>query len=168
MTPHRTIIPIAALLVALSAAAPSAATANPLLSGYGGPGQGNQAILGATLLNGPSSGGGSTGSPPAVQAGAGSATPSGGLGSTARVPGKRATGGTRGGDRGVAGQTSAGAAFVYPVSSEGGASAGDSETLGLSGEDLLFILLVVGALAFTGVLTRRLAPTPPGRKARSG
>jgi hypothetical protein len=168
MTPHRKIIPIVALLVAMSAATPSAAPANSLLSGYGGPGQGNQAILGATLLNGPSGGGGSSGSTPGVT-GSGSATPTGGPRSTARQRGKRAAGGTRGGGRGVVGQASAGAAGSYPVSPAGGASqpAGDSETLGLSGENLLYILLVVGVLVCTGVLTGRLTPTPPGRKARS-
>ena len=36
--------------LAVSAAAPLVAHAGPLLSGYGGPGQGNQAILGSTLL----------------------------------------------------------------------------------------------------------------------
>ena len=39
----------------------ASARASPLLSGYGGPGQGSQAILGSTLINGPPSGGGSRG-----------------------------------------------------------------------------------------------------------
>jgi hypothetical protein len=172
MTPHRTIIPIVALLVALSGATPSAAPAKSLLSGYGGPGQGSQAILGATLLNGPSGGGGSSGSPPGVQTGSGNATPNGGV---VREPGKRSAGRTRrgttagGGGRGVAGHTSGGAASIYPASSGAGASqqAGDSQTLGITGEDVLLILLVVGVLACTGLLTRRLTPTPRGRKARS-
>src|SRR2546421_57056 len=60
MTTHRRIITSAGLLLAAAACMPVAAHANPLLSGYGGPGQGNQAILGATLLNG-SGGGGSSG-----------------------------------------------------------------------------------------------------------
>jgi len=38
----------------------------------------------------------------------------------------------------------------------------------LSGEDLLHILLVVGALAGTAVITRRLTRSPPGRKSPSG
>src|SRR3984893_14298799 len=97
MTPHRTIIPIAALLMALSAAMPSAAPAKSLLSGYGGPRPGSQAILGAMLLNGPSGGGGSSGSPPGVPTGAGNATPTGGVGSTAREPGKRSAGRTSAG-----------------------------------------------------------------------
>jgi hypothetical protein len=44
---------------------------------------------------------------------------------------------------------------VYPASERGGA-AQQSATLGLSGEDLLLIILVLGMLAFMGVLTRRL------------
>ncbi len=50
-----------ALVAALSVAGPEAAQAGSLLSGYGGPGQGNQAILGSALLNGPRSGGGGSG-----------------------------------------------------------------------------------------------------------
>src|SRR5580692_5124645 len=45
--------------------APAALAGGPLLSGYGGPGAGAQAIIGGTLLNGPKggSGGGSGGGP---------------------------------------------------------------------------------------------------------
>ena len=46
------------LLAVLMAAAPSSAWANSLLSGYGGPGEGSQTILGSALLGG---GGGSSG-----------------------------------------------------------------------------------------------------------
>ncbi len=55
------------LAVAVSAALPAGAQAGSLLSGYGGPGQGSQAVLGSTLINGP--GGGSGGG-----AGSGSAS----------------------------------------------------------------------------------------------
>src|SRR5438309_8805588 len=43
------------------AAVPATAHAGPLLSGYGGPGQGNQAILGSALVGGSSGGGGTSG-----------------------------------------------------------------------------------------------------------
>ena len=68
MRSRRMITPTIAL-VALSAAMPVAASASSLLSGYGGPGQGNQAILGSALLGGGSSGGssGSTGSSPGAR-----------------------------------------------------------------------------------------------------
>src|SRR6266550_8716644 len=60
MKTHRRIITSVGLLLTAAACMPATAHANPLLSGYGGPGQGNQAILGATLLKG-SGGGGSSG-----------------------------------------------------------------------------------------------------------
>src|SRR5580693_9670272 len=52
--------------VVLASAVPAVARAGSLLSGYGGPGEGSQVILGATLLNSPPGGGeGGAGSPPA-------------------------------------------------------------------------------------------------------
>jgi hypothetical protein len=53
---------------------------------------------------------------------------------------------------------------VYPVS-ERGATSGSTGPFGLSGQDLLFILLALGALAFTGALTRRLARKAPSENA---
>src|SRR2546430_16064392 len=66
MKTHRRIITSVGLLLTAAACMPATAHANPLLSGYGGPGQGNQAILGATLLNG-RGGGGSSGAGPAAR-----------------------------------------------------------------------------------------------------
>ena len=77
MNTHRKIIPIAALAMAFAAVAPASAPASPLLSGYGGPGQGTQAILGSTLLNGPSGGGGGA----ATGSGASTTVPAEGLSS---------------------------------------------------------------------------------------
>jgi hypothetical protein len=60
------------------------------------------------------------------------------------------------------GKSSGGAARAYPVSSAENASqsaAIASETLGISSDDVAYIFLALGALAFTGVLTRRLART---------
>ena len=52
MTSHRTTLLKLVLLAIISAVMPSSASAaSPLLGGYGGPGQGNQAILGSALLN---------------------------------------------------------------------------------------------------------------------
>src|SRR5437879_8345365 len=85
MKRHRTITSLAALAaLVVSMAIAATAHASSLLSGYGGPGQGNQAILGSTLLGGGSGGGG--GGPAATSGegtgsssqGAGSATASGG------------------------------------------------------------------------------------------
>src|ERR1019366_9479043 len=61
MTRHRATT-TATLVLALTLTAPAVAGANSLLSGYGGPGEGNQAILGSALLGGPGSGGGGSSS----------------------------------------------------------------------------------------------------------
>jgi hypothetical protein len=59
-------------------------------------------------------------------------------------------------------KASGGATRAYPFSSAENArqaASGETQTLGISGEDLAYIFLALGALAFTGVLTRRLART---------
>jgi hypothetical protein len=172
MRSHRTIALISALLAALSAAAPASAPASSLLSGYGGPGSGSQAILGATLLNRSRGGGGSgpgpgssTGSSryseqsfdvESSSTGAVNGKAKTGSGSTApdrakaRGDGGRAERGA--GASGKAEKASAGTAQTYPASSAGAGS----EALGLSGTDFLYVLLVLAGLAATGVLTRWL------------
>jgi hypothetical protein len=166
------ITPIVAFLVALSAALPAAAPANSLLSGYGGPGQGNQAILGSALLNGPRSGGGggsgaangsSSASRVATPTSQGSAASTTSAGSGAR---RHATGGAagrgsasaEGSAQGGAAGLAPGASSLYPASDRGGA-AQQSGTLGLSGEDFVYIILGLGMLTLTGVLTKRLTRT---------
>lgn len=163
MKNHRTITSIFALLATLSAAAPAAAPASPLLSGYGGPGQGSQAILGSVLLNG--SGGGSAGTGAPMTIGRANGTPSRAAApgqTTAGGPSKQATGAARRGTdpvrAGRGGEVSGVASSAYPASEQRGA-AQPSGTLGLSGEDLLYILLALATLAFAGVLTRRLTRT---------
>jgi hypothetical protein len=167
MKSHRTISLTLTLLAALLTVAPSSAFAGPLLSGYGGPGEGNQAILGSTLIGGAgggsgSSGGssGSDGSSASAVAGA-SVRPgqANGALSGSHGHGSKASGvGTRSGSR----KASAGATHAYQLSSGGStsqAASGGSEALGLSGADLLYVLLALGAVGATGVLTRRLART---------
>jgi len=148
------------------------ALAGTLLSGYGGPGEGNQAILGAGLVNLPSGGGpggaaGANGAPSGeslAQASSGSSTAApGGQGTSVKSRGRRTgrpsrtSGSGPGGYR--AAHTPSGAA--EPVS---GASAG-SQPLGLSGSDMLFIVLALAALLITGLLTRQLTHGA-GRRAR--
>jgi hypothetical protein len=176
MTSQRTISLTLTFLAVLLSSAPSSAFANPLLSGYGGPGEGNQAILGSTLVGGSGGGGGSAGgasggspgSSPSGAVGSGArsgqsdATPtvSSGRGSGVRAGGRAAGAGS--GSRGASGKASGGATRAYSVSSAENASrsaSGEAETLGISGEDVAYIFLALGALAFTGVLTRRLART---------
>ena len=174
MKTHSTITSILVLLATLSAAAPAAAPASTLLSGYGGPGQGNQAILGSVLLNG-SGGGGSagTGASPTTL-GRENGTPNRATApgqTTAGGPSKQATGaaprGTDPARAGRGGEVSGVASSAYPASEQRGA-AQPSGTLGLSGADLLYILLALATLAFAGVLTRRLTrtldPEAPGAK----
>jgi hypothetical protein len=173
MTRHRMIVSILVVMSVLLTATRSSARANSLLSGYGGPGEGNQAILGSALLGGTGGGGGSSGgssgsagSSPTGTAGVGvqagqknaASTGSSGGGSTTRGGGRRSAGGASV-SRGESGDASDGTARTYSVLSRGEtsqAASEDSETLGLSGDDLLFILLALCTLAFTGVLTRRL------------
>jgi hypothetical protein len=175
MRSHHTSSLTLALLAVLMTVAPSCAFGNSLLSGYGGPGEGNQAILGSALLGGGtgggsgSSGGSSSGDSSGLsgsssadagavgQAGTGNATSTGtrGQGSKDHPNGRRVAGGAAGSH----GNASAGAALAYPVSTAentGRSAAVASETLGLSGGDLTDVLLVLGALALTGVVTGRL------------
>jgi hypothetical protein len=155
----------AATLAAGLAFAPSLASANPLLSGYGGPGQGSQAILGSALLNGPRGGGGAAGSgtsgslsssnpTQAVQAtGAGSQPGS--------KPPRRARAGKPArrslpGAATVGGASSKGASAAYRLSR----STDAAPVLGLTSGDLVGAILVAGMLILVGVLTKRLARRP--------
>jgi hypothetical protein len=180
MKSHRTIIVIGGLLVALAAALPAPVLASSLLSGYGGPGQGNQAILGSALVNGGRGGGsgGASGGSSSTNAGdgeassaangtgtspssSGSGASGGGKSGTASAPKGRREGGRRGtGKSGEEGTPAAdrSAASFYPASERVPAGEG-SGVLGLSGADLIYIILAVGVLAFMGVVTARLAGT---------
>ena len=166
---------------------PAAAPAGSLLSGYGGPGQGSQVILGGSLVNGPRNGGGSQGGggsqsgssqgggsqTAADSAGTGEsstvATSGPGTGSAGKAPAR--PGATKhartvlGHEKQVAGSVGGGsgsgvrAQSASPAATAARPAAEGSETLGVSGMDLLYILLAVGALLLTGVLTRRIAST---------
>lgn len=158
----------AALTVASIAVIPAAASTGTLLSGYGGPGQGNQHILGSALVGGSAGGGGSS-------SGGGAA----GSGSREVPGGSSAAGETRTGGSGHSRRSSArtgarggrvahatpSSTRPYPISTGLARSvSGDSRTLGLSGRDVLFILLGLGALALTAVLTWQLARIQSGRE----
>ena len=166
MTSPSKIARIAAVLALSIALTPTAAAASTLLSGYGGPGQGNQAILGATLLNGPSGGGGGGGSTGGGSSSSGegnlaapaTSTSTQGSASTPRHTGSGAgKHGAPGGRASVsalgARHAGSGAARAYNVSAGGGSA---HPLLGLSRDDLLYVVLALGVLAFTGMLTRRL------------
>jgi hypothetical protein len=175
MNRHIKLIPIVGFSVAALIVPSASAVANPLLSGYGGPGQGSQAILGSALVNGGGGGGGGA----AGASGPGSASPSpgagGGGGAATGVRGSGVSSGAvvRGHSkpsarpaRGVAGQAQtqrAPAAVVglYPASERAQDAHG---VLGLSADDLLYVILALGALALAGVFTRHLARASRARQ----
>lgn len=168
MTRHRTITPVVGLLLALCAATPVSAQADSLLSGYGGPGQGNQAILGSALLNGPAGGGGgSAGGGLAGESGSattptsfgaangrsgGASGRSGGANGRSSANGQS---GSRGGSTQKVTRPPAGASSAY-LAAERGRRVGQSGALGLTGADLLYMILALGTLTLAAVLTRRL------------
>jgi hypothetical protein len=168
MTNHRKIIAAASLLVTLAVAPalPATAGAGPLLSGYGGPGQGSQAILGSALLNGGSGGGGSAGSSAAApganaapgqpveaeaRASSSSSTPPARAKSAhhARPAPSRAK---------SAADASKNASGAYIVAKR----ASDQPFLALSEGDVLGAIAVLAALVLTGFVTRHLARRDAG------
>jgi hypothetical protein len=163
MKKHRKIISIGCSLVALSAALASAAQASSLLSGYGGPGQGSQAILGSALLNGPPGGGGAgTGGasqgangPSTVAVGRVTSTGSGvATGATSPTAGGRHRA-PRNGEREGQREKAAAASSLYPASER--LPAGQQSTaLGLSSEDVVLMILAACAVVLIAVFVRRL------------
>ena len=167
MSSRRTSILILTTLAAFLLCGVAVASASSLLSGYGGPGQGNQAILGSALLNGPSNrgGGGSTGGGgPAVA----QAVTSGGVQerrSQGELRGRahRSTG-RRTSAKGGASRSSTGASRANPSPLALTRASGDSPTLGLSGKDVIYIILALGGLLLTAALTRQLMREGGGRE----
>lgn len=184
MKSHRKISLTTALLAALVAIAPASASANSLLSGYGGPGAGNQAILGSALIGGGGStgGGGSSGASgstgstgSSVGSAAGSEAAGKGEAALADSSGRGAKGGAAGkgaggpaasgaaGARRGHGKASGGAAGAYPVRPRDDASQSASAgggALVFSAADLGYLFLVLAVLGATGLTTRRLARAP--------
>jgi hypothetical protein len=171
----RATVTLTLLALLLSAVGPAVAGANSLLSGYGGPGQGNQAILGAALVGGRSGGGstgGSGGGGPGGESPSGLALAEGRANgshpSEARIRTRGAGRATAGGGASVTGRQITGGASnsgarPYPHQSSvntSQAASGSSPALGLSGADVVYILLALGVLILTAVLTRRLARQP--------
>lgn len=198
MRPNRIAATVAAAtLLALPAAATAAES--PLLSGYGGPGAGEQQLIGATLVGGhggggpssgrkgPSSGSGATEggeatvAPSEASGGSqeGSGSPEGsvtrreGSGRGGSHSGQIAGGPHRGGHAkaGKQGRESVGSSpqaksskqpsqtsqprLQIPLSARNAAS--QSLALGLSGSQLLLVVLLALGLLLVGLATRRLA-----------
>jgi hypothetical protein len=147
------------VLAVCAVALPGAALAGPLLSGYGAPGAGNQVILGATLLNGPSNGG---------SAGGGGSTAGGGEASSLTAQSGEAPGRGARKDRGAASPRPSGKGGVGHPASTGvvrNASA-HLPTLGLSGEDVLYLILALGAIVLAGLITWQLMRSQEGAAAK--
>jgi hypothetical protein len=140
------------VLLALAAALPLSAHAGPLLSGYGGPGQGNQAILGSTLL-GPA-GGGSPGAGGPSGPSAPALSSRGAAGSSARRAPRAAR--SPSGSRAAHALLVEPAARAYPAVERESAA---TDSLGLSGTDIFLIALAAALLVFTAALTRAMAST---------
>jgi hypothetical protein len=147
-------------LLIISVVSPASASAGSLLSGYGGPGAGSQAIIGSTLINNPPAGGSGTASGTAAHA-TGSLQSAPAATSTARAGGPRnsATG------KRAPGQPAAGTS--PSISREPAqprqtgllapqAKVESSPVLGISGTDLLYIALALSVLVLTGAFTAKL------------
>jgi hypothetical protein len=161
--PQRVIATIATLVVSAWAAGPAHASGGPLLSGYGGPGEGAQAILGSTLIGG-------SGENPGSGASGGDAGGLAGPGAGVGVQGRRSSGAGRPVHAGAPAGRVVGNSHGRVETTQNGSSqaqragfaasqtsADGSQPLGLSGEDFAYMLLALALLAFTGVLTRSLA-----------
>lgn len=171
--------------LAVGVFAPTTSAASPLLSGYGGPGAGEQVIIGSALLNGPSGsrdGGSGKGGPSIggsgslansgrqtgkTATGLGAETPSQSAGAGSTTGARRATAnagvGTGrqqgaavgGGLREASGAAGAQDGFVYPREPSS-QLASDSSVLGLSSGQLLLGGVVALALAVLGLATVRV------------
>ncbi len=173
MSRYRVISAVVLTTLLLCVQALPAHATNPLLSGYGGPGQGNQALIGSTLIGGGSGGRGgaggsgassSTSSSPRYLSPSSMALPRGGAaGGTkgaAAAKGKKGAGNGAGEGRkqgSAAGTPAARARTVAAASSSRAAGRG---TLGLSGADAAYIVLAFLLLALTALLTVRLSRRP--------
>jgi hypothetical protein len=176
------IAPALALIVGLLVfAAAASASASPLLSGYGGPGAGEQALIGSTLLAGPRGGAGSGGSSGSSGSGGGGSGASGvsisGGGASGGAGGLRAgstigSTTTHGGNGGSSSHPGTAAATGSQASGRSGSSpplysraqlsatAGSSMFPTSSGA-LMLLAGIVAALALLGTLTVRLSRLQP-------
>jgi cobalamin biosynthesis Mg chelatase CobN len=167
MARYRLIITLGFTLLTATALAPAASRAGSLLSGYGGPGEGNQAILGSALLNGPSGGGGGSGGSGRT---AGTSAPS----SAARQPvagslqsgiSSRSARSRRQPERAASRAPRSGASAEQATDLTASRErAGDASAPVLTGADLAYVILALGALVLTGWMTRQMTQHPAGRR----
>lgn len=173
-----------ALAAAMLVLAPTKAFAgSPLLSGYGGPGAGEQAVIGSTLVGGSGGGGGAGGS--SGSGGSGGTSLSGSAGaSTSGTVGTSSTGSgsaggsgvgaanARSGSHGTAAKGGAtprapqrgrstgaggGSASAYVYATSQGPVASASALTGISGGDVLLLVGTLATLGLVAILTLRLS-----------
>jgi hypothetical protein len=162
-----------ALVGALSVSAPAVSLAgSPLLSGYGGPGAGEQAIVGSTLLNGPRGGSGPGGGQGRVNSTATGVGASGAIQSTRKgesisrahtPPAQRGSSSSGQGSHRGASHAGGSSAYKPSVGVNHGAYAytgsprsADSSVFAISTGDLLLLVATLTTLALVGALTMRL------------
>lgn len=191
MKNHRIISYSCAAAVAVVLALPVAAQAgSSTLSGYGGPGEGNQAVLGSALVGGHGGGGNS---------GAGSGSQGGGAGAEGSATGATVESGTSQGQSaqgarepssssatssagagkakphnrsktasGTSGrpQGQPAAASSYYPAAEHVPAGGQGTVLGLTADDLLYVILGLVILVLVGLFTRRLDDSASSARSR--
>ncbi len=165
MNRHQATIKISLAILVLFALAPAAGDAAPLLSGYGGPGSGSQAILGSTLIGGSTGGGGGAAtSSSSTEAGSEVARSSAGSSSSPRHArthsGTHASSQRSGSSHGAATTPHEAVAAQTQRVAAADASAGGWQIVGLSGIDLFYVAMIVVFLAVAGFFTGRLAHRP--------
>lgn len=153
------------VLAGVFAAVPVAA-GDPLLSGYGGPGQGEQRILGSALVGGAGGGGPTVDGSNSTLSSGSNQQALGATGTQASTAPPTASGarsrpaGTPRRGRAHGGASAPHGAPAATVPTTAAAAVGSSPALGLSGVDLVYITLGLAALVLTAVLTRLLARQP--------
>jgi hypothetical protein len=181
MKRHRTIVWIFTLMGALLVLPAAASASGPLLSGYGGPGAGEQVILGSQVIGGSSGGGASSGSSsietPSTESQADSSSEQESSSTVAQTP-QTSTSSPHAdiakGSLQTHTPTSSAITRTQPrprtpkASREGSlpsssavSQASYDTRLGLSSSDLLEVILVAGVLTVLALWTRRLARLQP-------
>lgn len=157
------------VVTTVALALPAYARANPLLSGYGGPGQGSQALLGSTLVGprGGNGGSGGNGAAPAQsieQTASGSTAPRSAVAQASATPGhtpastRRKRSSRTGAGSGVKGDGApASGAALTPKVALARKSSVHTDAAGLSGGDLALVVIAIGVIFATGALTARIA-----------
>jgi hypothetical protein len=144
----------------IAVVSPASASAGSLLSGYGGPGAGSQAIIGSTLINNPPAGGSGTASGTAAHAtGSLQSAPEATSPARAGTHGRSATG-KRAPARPPGGASPSISREPSQPRQTGlfapRAKVESSPPLGISGTDLLYIALALSVLVLTGAFTAKL------------